>query len=172
MFEDIKAAFNSALGADTGDQGVSKSLMREAVIEARAAIKYMEESLAKSEEKLGRESRSLEDALRRGGLAAGIGDQETVDVAERFAAQHGEKVEVLQRKIEAQNAELAIARREEISMTNQLKTAQRGGPGVRSGAGESTPGRNEDALEYEIEQRDNESLARRQLEELKRRMGK
>lgn len=171
MFEDIKAAFSAAIAAD-GDQGVSKSLMREAVIEARAAIKYMEASLAKSEKKLYHENRGLEDATRRGGLAAEIGDRETVEVAQRFAAQHGEKVEILQRKIEVQNAELALARREEKSMTNQLKSAQRGGARVRSGDGDAPSGRIEDALENEIEQRDNESLASRQLEELKRRMGK
>ena len=121
MFEDIKAAFNAALDAAGGDQSVSKSLMREAVIEARSAIKYLEESLAKSEAKLERERKNLEDATRRGGLAAEIGDQETVDVAESFAAKHREKVEIVGRKVEAQKAELAIARREEKSMTAQLK---------------------------------------------------
>jgi hypothetical protein len=173
MFEDIKAAFNSALDSAAGNEGVSKSLMREAVIEARSAIKYLEESLAKAEAKLKRELKNLDDATRRGGMAAGIGDQETVEVAERFATKHREKVEILERKVDAQKEELAVARREENSMTAQLKAAQRGGPQVRAGSsGSFAPGDNDGALEEEIEKEDSQSLAARQLEELKRRMGK
>ncbi len=171
MFEEIKAAFNAALDAAGGDQGASKSLMRDAVIEARSAIKYMEEALIRSEKKLARETKSLEDATRRGRLAAEIEDSETVQIAEQFAAKHREKVEVLQRKVEAQKAELAIARREEQSMTAQLKSPQHGGPRVNSGAWSSSRA-SDAALEQEIEQTDSEALARRQLEELKRRMGK
>lgn len=170
MFEDIKAAFNAALDAAIGDQGPSTSLMRDAVIEARAAIKYMEEGLEKSSRKLARESRNLEDAERRGRLASEIGDGETVRIAEKFAAKHREKVEVLTRKVEAQKAELEIARRDVGEMTRQLKAAQRGGPGVSPGASASS--HEADSLGATMDRDMKESFAERQLEELKRKMGK
>ena len=181
MFEDIKAAFDAALDAAMGNSVGSVSLMRDAVIEAKAALKYMEEGLANTEAKLAAEARNLEDAIRRGGMAEDIGDEETASIAEEFAARHREKVEVLERKLEAQRAEMDIARREVRDMTNQLRSAQRGSPGMASGrsagsgvgVGDGTGGGDGgEALRSELDQHAKESFAQRQLEELKRRMGK
>ncbi len=41
-------------------------------------------------------------------LADEINDQETIDVARRFVAKHGERVEMLERKLKAQQEELAL----------------------------------------------------------------
>jgi hypothetical protein len=179
VFEDIRAAFESALDAAMGNTVGSVSQMRDAVIEAKAALKYMEEGLANTEAKLSAEARNLEDAVRRGGMAADIGDEETASIAEEFAARHREKVGVLERKLEAQRSEMDIARREVREMTEQLKAAQRGTPGMSSsrsagvGAGDGEGGGDGgEALRSELDQHAKETFAQRQLEELKRRMGK
>ncbi|MEK6688049.1 MAG: hypothetical protein AABZ01_06255, partial [Gemmatimonadota bacterium] len=51
----------------------------------------------------------LADAERRGTLAAGIGDQETSALAEIWIVKHRERVQLLERKLEVQRDELAMA---------------------------------------------------------------
>jgi ABC-type phosphate transport system auxiliary subunit len=125
MFERLRDAINAALDAATGppDSREVLSGMRDAVIEARAALEGMKQGVVKTEQRLILERRQLEDAERRGRMAGEIDDQETVDVAELFTAKHRERVEVLQDKLEAQRAELALAERELAEMKGQLKKA-------------------------------------------------
>jgi hypothetical protein len=125
MFERLRDAINSALDAATRptDGRELVSGMRDAVIEARAGLEAMREGVDKTEKHLIVERRRLADAKRRGSMAAGIGDQETVEVAELFATKHRERVDVLQDKLEAQRAELALAERELEEMKAQLKKA-------------------------------------------------
>jgi len=125
MFERLRDAINAALDAATGppDSREVLSGMRDAVIEARAALEGMKQGVVKTEQRLTLERRQLEDAERRGRMARGIDDQETVDVAELFTAKHRERVEVLEDKLEAQRAELALAERELAEMKGQLKKA-------------------------------------------------
>ena len=125
MFERLKEAINAALDAATGppDSREMLSKMRDAVIEARAALEGMKQGITKTEQRLAVERKQLSDEERRGQMAAKIGDQETVDVAEVFTAKHRERVEVLQDKLEAQRAELALAERELEEMKGKLKEA-------------------------------------------------
>ena len=58
---------------------------REALLEAKVGVGTMREALAGSERELVLERRQLEDAERRGRLAAAVPDPETVTIAERFA---------------------------------------------------------------------------------------
>lgn len=125
MFERLRDAINSALDAATkpADGRELVSGMRDAVIEARAGLEAMREGVDKTEKQLIVERGRLTDAERRGSMAARIGDQETVEVAELFATKHRERVGVLQGKLEAQRAELALAERELEAMKAQLKKA-------------------------------------------------
>jgi predicted nucleic acid-binding Zn-ribbon protein len=125
MFERLKDAINAALDAATGppDGREVLSRMRDAVIETRAALEGMKQGVAKTEQRLTLERRQLGDAERRGRMAAEIDDQETVEVAEVFTGKHRERVEVLEDKLEAQRAELALAERELEEMKGQLKKA-------------------------------------------------
>jgi len=125
MFERLKDAINAALDAATGPPDARERMarMREAVIEARAAVEGMRQGVAKSERQLATERQHLTDAERRGRMAAQIGDQETADVAEQFTAKHRQRVGVLENKLEAQRAELALAEREMDEMKSQLKKA-------------------------------------------------
>ena len=135
MFERLKDAINAALDAATGppDGREVLSRMRDAVIETRAALEGMKQGVAKTEQRLTLERRQLKDAERRGRMAAEIDDQETVEVADELlqlsgerrigGRQHRERVEVLEDKLEAQRAELALAERELEEMKGQLKKA-------------------------------------------------
>src|SRR5438093_5004091 len=105
--------------------------MREAVVDAKVAVAEIQEAMTRTERELGLERQRLADAERRGRLAAEIQDQETVTVAERFAAKHRERLGVLERKLVAQREELALAQRELDEMRAQLKTAERDRPAMQ-----------------------------------------
>jgi len=111
--------------------------MREAVVDAKVAVREIQEAVARTERELSLERQRLADAERRGRLAGEIQDAETVSVADRFAAKHRERLGVLERKLANQREELALAQRELDDMQAQLKTAERDRcrrPGTRAPA--------------------------------------
>ena len=181
VFERLKAAIEAALDAATSPQDKRDvvSGMREAVIEAHAAVQGMREDLARTEKELAEERRSLEDAVRRGQLAKKIDDQETVDVADRFVAKHQERVEVLEQKLEAQKAEIVLSQRELDEMKAQMKKVA-GSSSVESAwreieaAGGSRPETDvsDDLLKQQFDQAAREAHADAQLEALKKKMGR
>lgn len=160
------------------------SRMRDAVIRARAAIDAVRDGIAKTARELALERRQLEDAERRGRLAAGIQDHETVEVADRFSSRHRERVRVLEQKLEAQRAELAQSEREYQDMKAELTDAARGAPisaAERSterawqsveAAGGARPEADVEGeqLRGDLDRRARERLAEEQLETLKKRM--
>lgn len=188
MFERLRAAIHAALDAATppGDPRAAARTMREAVLAARAALEAMRDGIAATERELALERRHLEDAERRGRLAAGIQDEETAAVAARFAATHGERVAVLQRKLEAQRGELALAERELAEMKAQLKQAEQGRAGAEAARRVETAWRELEAagvprpeadlagerLRADLDRAARDALAEEHLRELKRRMGR
>jgi hypothetical protein len=133
------------------------------------------------------ERRELVTVQRRKTLAAGIGDSETVTIAERYERHHIERVTVLTRKLEAQESELALAEGEVEEMTRALKAAMAGATpgGSRPAASideeaarevdETLAGPNAaefDRMSRARARKEREADAERRLEELKRRMGK
>ena len=96
-----------------------------------------------------------------------------------FAAHHAQRVAVLQRKLESQEAELALVDGEVTEMTIQLKAAMAGvGSGLKDTA-PADPLGGDETLRAQLDQmRRTESRAARdadaeeKLAELKRRMGK
>jgi hypothetical protein len=123
------------------------------------------DALAASERELARERQHLDDAERRGRLAAEISDAETVAVAERFAARHRERVDVLERKIAVQRDELAITEREYETMRAEVQAA-RGAVGTPPPA----PEPEEDHLRGQMDRAAREAAADRQLEFLKKKV--
>src|SRR5690349_4800519 len=109
--------------ASTPDLRSLARQMREAVVDAKVAVAEVQEAIARTERELALERGRLADAERRGRLAGEIQDQETVSVAERFAAKHRERLGVLDHKLVAQREELALAQRELDDMQTQLKSA-------------------------------------------------
>lgn len=185
VFDRLRDAIDAALDAATPPPSHREmaSQMRDAIIEAKVSIRAMQDDLGKSERRLERERRALDDAVRRGKLAEGIDDDETARVAQEFADKHRERVEVLERKVNAQREELSLAERETSEMRDRLREVQQGRgqlPGqddlteawreVEDAVGEG--GLQDDVLRSEMNRSAREARAEEQLRELKRRMGK
>lgn len=100
--------------------------MRQAMVHARMALDDVRKAIAETETRISAERTELETTQRRGALANGIGDSETAAIAERFAAQHAERVRVLEMKLLAQQQELTLGERELDEMRSQLRLAMSG----------------------------------------------
>ena len=153
--------------------------MREAVVDAKVAVAEIQEAITRTERELALERQRLADAERRGRLAGEIQDQETVAVAERFAAKHRERLGVLERKLVAQREELALAQRELDEMQAQLKSAERERPMMEArrsaqeaGDGAAGVDLQDELLKSDMDRAAREAAAARQLEELKKKMRK
>lgn len=152
--------------------------MREALVAARAALTRMQEQVRVTEQELASERRQLADAERRGKLASEIGDQETVAVAQRFAAKHAERVAVLERKVAVQRDEAVMVERELADMTEQLKTAE-GDRASRDATDHVASARagmaaldDDELAKLQLDRAAREVAAAEQLEALKKKMGK
>ncbi len=127
MFDELRdslRALSSRLDPD--ERRRMSSGMREAMVHAKLAVNDMRAALAVTEQRLRSEQAELETVRRRQGLAADIGDDETVAVAERFAAQHAERVAVLESKRMVQQQELSLAEREYEQMSADLRRVMAG----------------------------------------------
>src|SRR5213596_2851741 len=158
--------------------------MREAVVEAKLAVGETREAVARTERALTQERQRLADAERRGRLASEIQDRETVEVAQRFAAKHRERAEVLAKKLAALQGQLALCERELVDMQAQLGRAERDRPlseAERSAerawrdlqqAGGVRPDTDlqGDLLQSDLDHTAREAAADRQLRELKKKM--
>jgi hypothetical protein len=188
LFERLRDALRAALDAATPPadlRGLARQ-MREAVVEAKLAVQMLRDGLGRTEAELVEERRRLADAERRGRLAAEIQDQETVEVAARFAAKHRERVGVLERKLGAQRDELGLAERELAEMQAQLARAERERPLTEAersaerawrdvqAAGGVRPGTDlqGELLKAEMDRAAREAAAEEQLRELKKKMKK
>ncbi len=188
MFERLRDALRSALDAATppGDLRDLARQMREAVIEARVAVQETREAVARTERELAQERQRLADAERRGRLAAEIQDHETTAVAQRFAAKHRERVGVLEKKLAAEQDELALYGRELQEMQVQLARAERDRPLSEAeraaerawrdlqAAGGTRPDVDpkDELLKSQLDRAAREAAADRQLRELKKKLKK
>jgi len=189
VFEKLRETIEAMLAAATpaGDAQDVVARMHDAVVEARTSLMEMRDQLSNTERRLDRERQKLEDAERRGKLADGIGDEETVEVAEEFAAKHRERAAVLTRKLDAQRAELTLADREFVQMREQFKEAkdQRGLDGDTSdriesawrnieSAGGTRPELDlkDELLRSQMDTAAKEAAANEQLRQLKKKMGR
>lgn len=184
MFESLKSRLDR-LFADAGaDPRARAEALREAAVEARAGLGMLRDALGATERELAGERKQLADAERRGRLAAGIQDAETVAVAERFTARHRERVTVLERKLAVQRDEVALAERDAAELGARVREAS--GPGAQAqasaeaawrditAAGGARPGADLDGELHRAreDQQRREQAADLQLEALKRKLGK
>jgi len=191
VFESLKSTLADLLGGRVhpADRRAVIQSMKQALVAAKLGVEDLEQGVSVTKVKLHEQRQALETVTRRKGLAANINDAETVAIAEKYEAQHIERIAVLERKLEAQEAEAALARRDYDEMLTQLKAASAGAGSVAAGA--ATPGSpsmpsdadlglpDDGALNAELDSlkrraardaRDADAAAR--LDELKRRMGK
>lgn len=128
MFDDLRASLRELFAARLSptDRRAALGSMKEALVHARLAVDDLRTGLDAARATLAREEQELETVRRRQGLAADIGDQETVAIAERFAAQHAERVAVLRDKVDVQGRELAITERDYAAMLQEFKRVHAG----------------------------------------------
>jgi hypothetical protein len=184
MFEGLKARMDRFFADATppADRRAQAGALRSAIIEARVSVGAMREGVAATERELTIVRQQADDAERRGKLAGGIGDTETVAVAERFLAKHRERVGVFERKLAVQREELALAEREVTEMTAALRDApaDAAGDSIRDawreleGAGGVRPETdvNDSLLEAQMDHARRKAAVDEQLAFLKKKMGK
>jgi hypothetical protein len=180
VLEGLKARLDQLLrDGSRGDPRAYAAGLKEAVLEARLGVRTMQEALVATETELAAERQHLEDAERRGKLAAMVPDPETAQIAERYAGRHRERVAVLERKLAVQREELALAEREMAEMTAEAKRAAAGHPSETisaawrdlESAGVARPDA-QDLLQAEADRERRESAIEAQLAYLKRKLGK
>jgi DNA repair exonuclease SbcCD ATPase subunit len=178
--EELRARLDSlltrhGLAADRQDQAAR---LRDALVELKVAIGQNADARAKAERELEAERQRLVDAERRGSLAAGIDDAETVRIAAEFTAKHRERVELLERKLGVIRDELAFAEREYAGLSEQYRSTKLGTSGPSSSpspaAAELDPelDRDLDRLSSEASRAARDAAVRAQLEHLKKKLGK
>jgi hypothetical protein len=188
MFESFRQSLRDLMDRATPPEERRAGLarMKQTLVTARMGLDDLRGGVKTTRMRLESEQRELETMRRRKGLAAGINDAETVALAEKYETHHAERVAVLARKLDAQEAELAIAERDVAEMTAELKNAVAGvggasGPSAaEAAAAEAEAVVNDgggvaqeiDALGRAAKRAARDDDAERRLAELKRRMGK
>ena len=197
MFDEVRQAFRDLLRGTPPSGDARRSIvaqMRETLVQARMGLDDLRRGIVETRARLTRKRAELETVRRRKQLAVSINDAETVAVAERYEKQHAERAALLERKLETQEAELAMVEREVNEMNTEFKLAAAGAtPGVSAGATgtgdagsaagaagsvddvlDEHAGLNAelDGLERARRRADAESTADEKLAALKRRMGK
>ena len=185
MFENLKAAVQDLLHGRVapGDRRAAIADMKRALVMAKMGIADLGDGVAVTRQRLQAERANLVTVQRRKALAASIPDAETVALAEKFEHQHAERIAVLERKLEAQEAEAALAERDYDEMLKQLKAADSGvGTGATAGSTGPTDGdlglRDDTGLNSELDslarsrkRGDADAAADAKLAELKKKMG-
>jgi hypothetical protein len=140
VFDEVRQAFRELLHGNVPPEGRREliAVMKDTLVQARLALDDLRDGVEATRKKVERERMELETIRRRKGLAQGVGDAETVTVAEKFETQHAERLAVLEQKLAAQESELALVERDVTEMKEQLKAALAGvGSGMRSGTVDS-----------------------------------
>lgn len=189
MFDQLRDALRGFSDRSSPDERRrSVYAMKDALVHAKMGVQDLKESLAVTERRVEEERSELATVERRLGLATQINDQETVAIAERFRAQHAERLAVLETKLMSQQQELSLMERELEDMTVQMRRAMSGLPiggsanverdamrEVDDVLSDNPAGANADSMESEIprlSRAEKEAAAEDRLAALKRRMGK
>src|SRR5476649_2923804 len=128
MFESLKLAIQDLLHGRVAPDNRRAAVyaMKSALVSAKLGVEDLREGVEITRRKLNTEREQLATVQRRKTLAEGINDAETVALAVKYEQQHGEHVNVLQRKLDAQEEEAQLAERELAEMMTQLKAANAG----------------------------------------------
>ena len=184
MFESLKAAIDDLVRGRVapGDRREMIAEMKRSLVRAKLGAQDLREGVEHTRFKLAAEKEQLATVLRRKVLAEGIGDAETVALAATYEQKHAERSAVLERKLEAQEAEAMLAERDLADMMTRLKSASAGvGSGtLGDGPSDEDLGLGNDAgLHSELDglarQRargDADAAADAKLADLKKRMGR
>ena len=184
MFESLKQTIQDLLGGRVApaDRRAVIAEMKRALAMAKLGVEDLAQSAEVTRQRLAQERESLATATRRRTLAEGIDDAETATLAAKYEAQHGERIAVLERKLDVQEAEHGLAEREYDEMLKQLKQASLGvGSGLSEanrplsdadlGLPDDAPLRRDlDALGRQARRQERDAQAAAAVEALKRKM--
>lgn len=132
MFKDIQRVFKQTWDAFRSEAAKREpedqvadllSSMRRELVGARAALPVLAEEVQRTRAELAREHEATEKCERRGAMAARIGDEETARVAGEFAARHRERAGILEKRLDASEAELTLRTREAEEMKRKYQEA-------------------------------------------------
>lgn len=186
MFENLKGTIADLLGGRIapGDRRAVITEMKRALALAKLGVEDLAEGVEQTRRRLETERTELATATRRRTLAEGINDVETAALAARYEAQHAERVAMLERKLDVQQAEHGLAEREYDEMLKQLKQASLGaGSGLDArnapatdaelGLPDDAPLRSElDSLSRSAKRNERDAAADAALEALKKKLGR
>ena len=187
MFDNFRESLRDLMDRSTTPEARRAGLaqMKQTLVQARMGLDDLRGGIEQTRQRLAAEQRELETVRRRKGLAAGINDLETVQLAEKYEVLHAERTDVLTRKLAVQESELAMVEREVAEMTTALRSAMSGVGGqplqAESASAEldamldnsgADVAQEIDALGRASARSAREAEAERLLAELKRRMGK
>jgi hypothetical protein len=187
VFEGLRARLEKLLADHTppGDPRARAAQLHAALLEMKVAVGTMRDVLAATERSLTQERQQLEDAERRGRLAAQLPDPDTVRVAEQFVARHRERAAILEKKLSLQREELLLAERDLEQLSVEYRKVRQGTEGARTpaeeaawrdleAAGGTRPETDveQDLLRNQLDRRQMDAAVEAQLEQLKRKMKK
>jgi hypothetical protein len=149
--------------------------MKQTLALARIARNDLREAAARSATRLAAALSELATIERRGEMARQIDDQETVDVAVRYAQTQRATIALLERKIAVEQDELALSEQTVAQMETELRNVTGIGPSV-DGASAATGSAEDGGVDpSDFRPLDSAAKARaadERLAELKRRMGR
>jgi hypothetical protein len=182
-FDNFRKSLEDLMARHTApaDRRAVASQMRDTLVQAKMGLSEMRDALQKARARLTQEERELDTVTRRRQMALDINDAETVAIADKFVATHGERVELLRRKVALQEDEVRMAEADVEAMTRDLRSAV-------SGTGDFAPNINAPSPDLDVDgaavsdeiaslgraraRAEHQARADAELEELKRRMGK
>lgn len=147
MFEDLRAAFSEAL--DNFNKELSRGQvsetadkllvgMRKEIADEKAQVAGLEDQLEKTHAQIRRLTDEATTARRREKMARGIDDDETADLAGRYATKHERHREVLEKKVTALQEELTFRQRTVEEMYAGFRTAKEKREALTSTTGRSS----------------------------------
>lgn len=128
LFDRLRTQIESALARGTVPPTPREeaAALEQSVVEMKLGLDDLRRSRTRTAQELEVQRTQLADAERRGELAAGIQDAETVRVAGEFATTHRVRVTVLERKLAVQDDEIAMAEKDTQELLERLKQSRRG----------------------------------------------
>jgi len=188
VFEDWKKAWQEAVDNfrreleedDGATDPAHLSSMRRDLNDAKKALDRLQLDLQRTRTELGEEEKQEQICRRRGELATGIDDHETVRIAIEWAERHHQRVLILKQKADALEAELGMRTEDLANMETQFEQTrvELGSPPISAAtAADRVPTpeqdaerRKQDAEFRRLEREAREKAAEARLEELKKKM--
>ncbi|NIP81374.1 MAG: hypothetical protein GWM90_20030 [Gemmatimonadetes bacterium] len=175
MFREFKRAWRQAVEnfwaeLEAGEAGTASGGAYAEIARVRNQMDALDGEIGDCRQAIAHERDQLEACVRRERMATDIGDAETARIAAEYGARHRERADVLNRKLDALEAERGLCRRDLDEMERALQEGR-----VRDPAVPELEDLNAHPQEHEfrdLEETDRARSAEERLEELKRRMGR